>query len=151
MDQALNSQKTPHTSPLRASYGMSFVSILMKNDRVIKGFYCIHHLALSSWSLRMDEEFHQTLCWACDYLSMLGWNFINISEWVIKFNSLSGDSGQRSPYSTYKLCNHNLYIGMIIFPHIDNPQSTGHNLTLRKKISKKKHKKVRAPIKLTCH
>ena len=44
MDQALNSQKTPHTSPLRASYGMSFVSILMKNDRVIKGFYCIVHL-----------------------------------------------------------------------------------------------------------
>ena len=43
MDQALNSQKTPHTSPLRASYGMSFVSILMKNDRVIKGFYCILH------------------------------------------------------------------------------------------------------------
>ena len=40
MDQALDSQKTPHTSPLRASYGMSFVSILMKNDRVIKGFYC---------------------------------------------------------------------------------------------------------------
>ena len=44
MDQALNSQKTPHTSPLRASYGMSFVSILMKNDRVIKGFYCIRGL-----------------------------------------------------------------------------------------------------------
>ena len=42
MDQALNSQKTPHTSPLRASYGMSFVSILMKNDRVIKGFYCMY-------------------------------------------------------------------------------------------------------------
>ena len=41
MDQALNRQKTPHTSPLRASYGMSFVSILMKNDRIIKGFYCI--------------------------------------------------------------------------------------------------------------
>ena len=42
MDQALNSQKTPHTSPLRASYGMSFVSILMKNDRVIKGFYSLY-------------------------------------------------------------------------------------------------------------
>ena len=42
MDQALNSQKTPHTSPLRASYGMSFESILMKNDRVIKGFYCTY-------------------------------------------------------------------------------------------------------------
>ena len=46
MDQALNPQKTPHTSPLRASYGMSFVSILMKNDRVIKGFYCISYLLM---------------------------------------------------------------------------------------------------------
>ena len=46
MDQALNSQKTPHTSPLRASYGMSFVSILMKNDRVIKGFYCTNKVLL---------------------------------------------------------------------------------------------------------
>ena len=50
MDQALNSQKTPHTSPLRASYGMSFVSILMKNDRVIKGFYCITQTGLTSWT-----------------------------------------------------------------------------------------------------
>ena len=49
MDQALNSQKTPHTSPLRASYGMSFVSILMKNDRVIKGFYCICLVLLLSF------------------------------------------------------------------------------------------------------
>ena len=51
MDQALNSQKTPHTSPLRASYGMSFVSILMKNDRVIKGFYC-----MSVRQLPLDSE-----------------------------------------------------------------------------------------------
>ena len=49
------------------------------------------------------------------------------TEWVIKFNSLSGDSGQRGPYSPYKLCNHSLYIGIIIFPRIDNTQSTGHN------------------------
>ena len=49
------------------------------------------------------------------------------SEWAIKFNSLSGDSGQRGPYSPYKPCNHSLYIGIIIFPHIDNTQSTDHN------------------------
>ena len=56
MDQALNSQKTPHTSPLRASYGMSFVSILMKNDRVIKGFYCIKpigQMSDESWKFLM--------------------------------------------------------------------------------------------------
>ena len=51
-----------------------------------------------------------------------------VSEWVIKFNGLSGDSGQRGPYSPYKPCNHSLYIGIIILPHINNPQSTGHNL-----------------------
>ena len=38
--QTLYSQKTLHTSPLRASYGVSFVSILAKNNRVMKGSYC---------------------------------------------------------------------------------------------------------------
>ena len=47
--------------------------------------------------------------------------------WVIKSNGLSGDSGQRGPYSPYKPCNRSLYIGIIIFPHKDNTQSTGHN------------------------
>ena len=37
-----------------------------------------------------------------------------------------GDRGHQRPYSQYKPCNHNLYIGIIIFPHIDNTQSTGH-------------------------
>ena len=48
----------------------------------------------------------------------------NWGEWVIKFNSLSGDSRQRGPY---KQCTRSLYIGIIIFPHIDNTQYTGHN------------------------
>ena len=56
MDQALNSQKTPHTSPLRASYGMSFVSILMKNDRVIKGFYCIIYVQCFQTSHHNDDN-----------------------------------------------------------------------------------------------
>ena len=50
-----------------------------------------------------------------------------MSEWVIKFNGLSEDSRQRGQYNPYKLCNHSLYIGIIIFPHIDNPESTGHD------------------------
>ena len=56
MDQALNSQKTPHTSPLRARYGMSFVSILMKNDRVIKGFYSMSELVQVMASHRTDDR-----------------------------------------------------------------------------------------------
>ena len=45
----------------------------------------------------------------------------------IKFIGLFGDRGHQGPYSPYMPCNHNLYIGIIIFPHIDNPQSTGYN------------------------
>ena len=55
MDQALNSQKTPHTSPLRASYGMSFVSILLKNDRVIKGFYCRKFILSHTWQWKVSD------------------------------------------------------------------------------------------------
>ena len=50
-----------------------------------------------------------------------------MSELVIRFNGLSGDSGQQGPYSPFKPCNHSLYIGIIIVPHIDNTQSSGHN------------------------
>ena len=65
MDQALNSQKTPHTSPLRASYGMSFVSILMKNDRVIKGFYCIRigNLAIIISDNGLSLGWRQPIVW----------------------------------------------------------------------------------------
>ena len=48
-------------------------------------------------------------------------------EGEIKFIGLFEDRGHRGPYSPYKLFNHNLYIRIIIFPHIDNPQSTGYN------------------------
>ena len=63
---------------------------------------------------------------------------MKVSEWVIKFNSLSDNSRQRSPYNPYKPYNHSLYIGIIIFPHIDNIQSTGHNSLSEKKGIKKK-------------
>ena len=48
-------------------------------------------------------------------------------EREIKFIGLFENRGHRGPYSPYKPFNHNLYIGIIIFPHIDNPQSTGYN------------------------
>ena len=51
-----------------------------------------------------------------------------ILKWVIEFNGFSGDSRQRGPYSPYKPCNQSLYIGIIIFLHI-NVQSTGHMYT----------------------
>ena len=48
-------------------------------------------------------------------------------EREIKFIGLLGNRGHWGPYSPYKPYNHDLYIGIIIFPHIDNPQSTGYN------------------------
>ena len=58
-----------------------------------------------------------------DWRKMYDFKLVIYVEWVIKFNILSGDSGQQGPYSPYKPCNHSLYIGIIIFPHIDNTQS----------------------------
>ena len=48
-------------------------------------------------------------------------------EREIKFIGLFEDRGHWGPYSPYKHFNYNLYIGIIIFPHIDNPQSTDYN------------------------
>ena len=39
--------KTPHTSPFRASYGVSFMNTSTEIDRVIKGFYCILKIMFS--------------------------------------------------------------------------------------------------------
>ena len=51
---------------------------------------------------------------------------LNLTEWVSDWHpiwgTLSGDSGQWSPCSPYKLCNKSLYNGLIIFPHTDNIQ-----------------------------
>ena len=46
---SLNPQKTPHSSPWRASYGMSFENILEKNDCIITALYCIILVHFHPW------------------------------------------------------------------------------------------------------
>ena len=58
--------------------------------------------------------------------------FMGEREREIKFIGLFENRGHRGPYSPYKPFNHNLYIGIIIFPHIDNPQYTGYDLPKKK-------------------
>ena len=67
-------------------------------------------------------------------------------EREIKFIGLFENRGHRGPYSPYKPFNHNLYIGIIIFPHIDNPQYTGYDLPKKKTNKIINAKKVRAPL-----
>ena len=64
--------------------------------------------------------------------------FTGYQGWVIKFNGLSGDSGQRGPYSSYKPCNRSLYIGIIIFPNIDYNLQATINIKKKGKELKKK-------------
>ena len=47
LNQILESQQTPHISPLRASYGVSIVRILEKIDRVIIGTALYHAIYVS--------------------------------------------------------------------------------------------------------
>ena len=42
INQSLYLQKTPHSLPSQASYGVSIVNILEKIDRVITALYCIY-------------------------------------------------------------------------------------------------------------
>ena len=66
MDQTSHSRKTPHISPLRVSYGVSFVRILKKIDRVITAPYCIYDLNLVITVAADVLETHPT--WHCyDY------------------------------------------------------------------------------------
>ena len=96
-----------------------------------------HHLFHDAWDPRHRCEYWHGLILYDKVACTIYYQCVSISnplptdgilyEWVIKFNGLSGDNGPRGPFSSYKPCNHSLYIGIIIFPHIDNTQSTGHN------------------------
>ena len=50
----------------------------------------------------------------------------------MKFNSLFWGQLTSGPYSPYKPCNHSLYIGIIIFPNIDNTGTKRRWVKLRK-------------------
>ena len=62
----MNSQKTLHTSPFRASYGVSFMSTSTEIDRVIKGFYYICGLGLpTEQTMLLNKELinHNYIPW----------------------------------------------------------------------------------------
>ena len=56
INQTLNSQKTPHNLPSRASYGVSLVSILEETDGVITSPHCV-----SSCILFFDMHYAQDI------------------------------------------------------------------------------------------
>ena len=115
---------------------VSYFSLAHVNDVILSAMMSCHFslanvndVILSatdvSWLL-IDQ------CEWCQLISQEIFKIINSQtkfeiEREIKFINLLGDRGHRGPYSPYKPCNHNLYIGIIIFPHIDNPQSTDYN------------------------
>ena len=53
----------------------------------------------------------------------------DLENWQSEWLSLIAFFWQRAsgPCTSYKPCNHNLYIRIITLPHIDNTQSTGYN------------------------
>ena len=67
--QTLYSHKTLHTSPLRASYGVSFVSILAKNNRDMKGFYCTNKSSVITHPCPFfDDGLAEVSAWINDYI-----------------------------------------------------------------------------------
>ena len=74
--------------------------------------------------------FHNNMTTCAGHLPSMSW----CREREIKSIGLFEDRGHQGTYSPYKPFNHNLYIGIVIFPHIDNPQSTGYNQPMKKTI-----------------
>ena len=74
----------------------------------------------SQWKVPVASRHHRIWISTSSFIHNLSFINVETSDWVIKFNGLSSDGGHRGPYNAYKSCNHNLYIGIIILPHIDN-------------------------------
>ena len=55
--------------------GLVMISIIKCGMKLL-----IHPHTSSPWSLGIDKSFNRTLCWACDYLSMLGLKVIRVSK-----------------------------------------------------------------------
>ena len=127
IDQVINTlfQATP----------FSFVNVMIINNIID----CYEILLWGITSSKCLLECKNLLVWDLSYLK---WE----REREIKFIGLFENRGHRGPYSPYKPFNHNLYIGIIIFPHIDNPQYTGYDLPKKKPNKIINAKKVRAPL-----
>ena len=84
---------------------------------------------INSWIFLKMFEFWLKFDWSLSISIQLttGQHWFREREREIKFIGLFENRGHRGPYSPYKPFNHNLYIGIIIFPHIDNPQYTGYD------------------------
>ena len=74
ISQTLDSQKTPHTSPLRASSGVSFVRILEEIDRVITAPHC----NCDAWT---SDDSH--VCWAIG--STVLTTKLDMFLWLLRF------------------------------------------------------------------
>ena len=84
-----------------------------------------HHMSVQPVTKYQNDDFFASALKCIRNVFHVGW--VGVGKGVIRFDGLSRDSEQRGPYSPYKTYKHSLYIGIIIFPHIDNTQSTGHN------------------------
>ena len=65
---------TPKKTPKTPLYSIPSWRVIW-NYLSIPKFQRLHR-----WSLGMDNKFHPTLYWPCDYLSMLGWKLIHVSK-----------------------------------------------------------------------
>ena len=104
---------------------MKIIIFYSSNEKISFITFMYIYGCCNGWYFFIIKNDSQILCW---YILKKGRPYISlqlrccrtISEWVIRFNRLLEDSRHWGPSTPYKLCNHNQYIGIIIFPHTDN-------------------------------
>ena len=104
------------------------------------------------WSLR-DGQNSAGWWLKCPYLNSISklvachQHQRELVQWLPDLQSLSpfSDIGHRGPRNSYKPCNHNRYIAIIVFLHIDNTQLAGYNGFSEKNEWKTSTRKARSP------
>ena len=92
-----------------------FLPKLISNNNQTQFFKTVGYILLNISSLLVLIDKHWTLT-KRSLRNLIRKLRLCFSEWVIKFNGISGDSRQRGPCSPYKQCNHSLYIRITISP-----------------------------------
>ena len=105
MNQRLYSWKTPHISPSQASYGVSFVKIWVKINRVITALQCISEMRVRSvpLSLTMTGTSHDHRLFVNDVNQLICQSRISMcishmlvdrawSKWHKKHSNITGNT-----------------------------------------------------------
>ena len=101
----------------------NWIKLTLEQQYVLSVLHSQYHACWCSGDFRSQ-------CISRHSIDLKSWNIPSPAAEELCLSDFTRHQGQ------YKLWNHNIHIGIIIFPHIDNTQCTGRKLFKRKSMNK---------------